>query len=192
MSNEPPLPPIVSPAEWQVERDRLLVKEKAATRTLDALAAQRRRLPMVRVDKDYTLSGPSGLLPLAEVFGGRRQLIVYHFMFDPTWESPCPGCSRRIDDVGHLAHLHARDTSFVVVSLSPYSRLAALGERKRLDRAVLLIPRQRLQRRHGRHDRRRRTLRPHSVLRDNANNVSAPTTQPTAAWSPQGSATSST
>lgn len=97
---------------------------------LDALAAERRRLPMVRLDEDYVFSGARGKASLADLFSGRRQLIVYHFMFASDWSSACPGCARRIDDVGHLAHLHARDTSFVAVALAPYPRLAELRRRK--------------------------------------------------------------
>lgn len=109
---------------------RLLDKEKAATRTLDALAAERRRLPMVRLDQDYVFSGARGKVSLAGLFSGRRQLIVYHFMFAPDWSSACAGCARRIDDIGHLAHLHARETSLVAVARAPYSRLAELRRRK--------------------------------------------------------------
>jgi predicted dithiol-disulfide oxidoreductase (DUF899 family) len=124
------LPPVVSMERWREARDRLLVKEKAATRMLDALAAERRRLPMVPVDGQYLFDGAHGRRTLIELFEGRRQLIVYHFMYGPDWDAPCPGCCRRIDDVGHLAHLHARDTTFVVVARAPYARLAALWRRK--------------------------------------------------------------
>ena len=91
------LPRIVTRAEWQQARDQLLVKEKAATRAHDALAAERRRLPMVRIEKDYVFDGPNGKTRLIELFEGRRQLIIYHFMFAPSvdgWPSAgCPGCS---------------------------------------------------------------------------------------------------
>ncbi|WP_119389814.1 DUF899 domain-containing protein [Taklimakanibacter lacteus] len=125
-----PLPAIVTRAEWQAARDRLLVREKAATRLLDELAAQRRRLPMVPLGRDYVLAGADGRASIRDLFAGRRQLIVYHFMFAPDWQTACAGCARRIDDVGHLAHLHARDTSFVAVALAPYPRLADLRKRK--------------------------------------------------------------
>jgi predicted dithiol-disulfide oxidoreductase (DUF899 family) len=125
-----PMPPVVPMERWREARDRLLVKEKAATRMLDALAAERRRLPMVRVDRQYLFDSAHGRRTLVELFEGRRQLIVYHFMYGPDWDGPCPGCCRRIDDVGHLAHLHARETTFVVVALAPYARLAALWQRK--------------------------------------------------------------
>src|SRR5881227_364299 len=109
------LPPVVSPSEWQVLRDELLAKEKEATRARDALAAERRRLPMVRIEKDYSFEGPEGKASLLDLFEGRRQLIVYHFMFAPGvdgWpDAGCDGCSMFVDNIGHLAHLHARDTS---------------------------------------------------------------------------------
>jgi predicted dithiol-disulfide oxidoreductase (DUF899 family) len=117
------LPEVVSQADWQEARDKLLVKEKQATRAGDALAAERRRLPMVRVERDYVFEGPAGEVSLPDLFEGRRQLIVYHFMFEPGapgWpEAGCDGCSMFVDNVGHLAHLHARDTSFALVSRAP-------------------------------------------------------------------------
>ncbi|HYR84540.1 MAG TPA: DUF899 domain-containing protein [Terriglobia bacterium] len=117
------LPRVVSQADWQVARGKLLVKEKAATRARDALAAERRRLPMVKVDKDYVFEGPDGKATLLDLFDGRRQLIIYHFMFAPGvngWpKAGCPGCSFVVDQIGHLAHLHARDTSLVVISRAP-------------------------------------------------------------------------
>lgn len=118
------LPPIVSREEWQRARDQLLVKEKAATRAHDALAAERRRLPMVKIEKDYVFDGPDGKTRLLDMFEGRRQLIIYHFMFTPGvdgWPSAgCSGCSMVIDYTGPLAHLHARDTSFALVSRAPW------------------------------------------------------------------------
>src|SRR5438876_12207896 len=115
------LPSVVSPEEWQVERDKLLAKEKEATRARDALAAERRRLPMVEVDKDYVFEGPDGEAGLLDLFDGRRQLIVRHFMFDPSWDEGCPSCSAGADEIsdGLLAHLHARDTTLVVVARAP-------------------------------------------------------------------------
>src|SRR6266571_4368593 len=109
------VPKIVSQAEWQRARDQLLVKEKAATKARDALNAERRRLPMVRIEKDYVFDGPSGKVRMLDLFEGRRQLIVYHFMFAPGvdgWPTAgCPGCSMVVDHLGPLQHLHARDTS---------------------------------------------------------------------------------
>ena len=124
---------IVSPAEWQAAHEELLAKEKTATRERDALAAERRRLPMVRIDKDYVFEGPQGKASLLDLFEGRHQLILYHFMFAPGvegWPSAgCPGCSMFVDQVGHLAHLHARDTSFVLVSRAPLANLEAYKKR---------------------------------------------------------------
>jgi predicted dithiol-disulfide oxidoreductase (DUF899 family) len=128
VSERTPLPPVVSREEWQAARDRLLAREKAATRTLDAIAAERRRLPMVRLG-EYAFEGPDGEVRLAGLFEGRRQLIVYHFMFEPHWDAGCVSCSRKTDDFGHLAHLHARSTTFALVSRAPYAKLAAFRER---------------------------------------------------------------
>ncbi|MDQ1567769.1 MAG: hypothetical protein QOF96_2649 [Actinomycetota bacterium] len=122
------LPPVVSPEEWQVARDELLVKEKQLTRALDALAAERRRLPMVRFDDDYVFEGRDGKAGLLDLFDGRRQLVVYHFMLEPGAD-PCSGCSSFADNVGHLAHLHARDTSLVLAARAPLSEIQALQER---------------------------------------------------------------
>jgi predicted dithiol-disulfide oxidoreductase (DUF899 family) len=97
------LPPVVSPAEWQVARENLLVKEKEATRARDALAAERRQLPMIEIDKDYLFEGPNGKASLLDLFDGRRQLIIYHFMFAPGvggWPAAgCEGCSMFVDNV---------------------------------------------------------------------------------------------
>jgi predicted dithiol-disulfide oxidoreductase (DUF899 family) len=123
------LPQVVSPAEWEAARESLLVKEKEATRARDALAAERRRLPMVRVDKDYVLEGPNGKTSLLDLFEGRRQLIVYHFMFGPSAEAGCDGCSMVVDNIGHLAHLHARETSLVLVSRAPSAKIEPFKKR---------------------------------------------------------------
>src|SRR6188768_1565401 len=127
------LPPIVSPAEWQRTHKKIIAKEKALMRAHDALAAERRRGPMVEITKDYTFEGPGGTAKLVDLFDGRRQLILYHFMYAPGvggWPTAgCPGCSMFVDQVGHLAHLHARDTSFVLVSRGPLSRLKAYQKR---------------------------------------------------------------
>ncbi|HYN51263.1 MAG TPA: DUF899 domain-containing protein [Thermoleophilaceae bacterium] len=116
-------PPIVSPREWEAAREELLVKEKEMTRARDAMAAQRRRMPMMDVEKDYAFEGPDGRASLLDLFQGRRQLIVYRFFFEPDvagWpESGCPGCSFLADQVAHLAHLNARDTTLVFVSRAP-------------------------------------------------------------------------
>src|SRR5947209_16846815 len=105
-------PQVASQAEWESARQALLAKEKAATRARDALAAERRRLPLVRIEKDYVFERPDGKANLLDLFEGRRQLIIYHFMFAPVvegWpEAGCPGCSFFVDQIGHLTHLHAR------------------------------------------------------------------------------------
>ena len=127
------LPPVVSRAEWQTVRERLLVSEKAATRARDALAAERRRLPMVRIDKHYEFEGEGGKARLLDLFEGRRQLILYHFMFAPGvhgWpEAGCVGCSWYADNIGSLSHLHARDTSLVLVSRAPLHNILAYKRR---------------------------------------------------------------
>jgi len=119
------LPLVVSRTEWQAALDALRVKEKAATRARDALAAERRRLPRVRIAEEYVFEGRDGKVRLADLFDGRRQLILYHFMFGPNQEMGCDGCSMFVDQIGHLAHLHARDTSFVLVSRAPIAKIEA-------------------------------------------------------------------
>jgi predicted dithiol-disulfide oxidoreductase (DUF899 family) len=123
------LPPVVSPAEWQEAHEQLLAKEKEATRARDALAAERRRQPMVRIDKDYVFEGPDGEASLLDLFEGRRQLIVYHFMFGPSQDAGCDGCSMFVDQIGHLGHLHARDTSFALISRAPLAKIEAYKRR---------------------------------------------------------------
>ncbi|QSA97904.1 DUF899 domain-containing protein [Methylococcus sp. EFPC2] len=133
------LPQIVSRDEWLVERKKHLAHEKELTRQIDALYAERRRLPMVAVDKPYLFSGPEGSASLLDLFGGRRQLVVYHFMFDPhdppegrsgaPWDEGCPGCSFVADSIPHLAHLHARETSLVLVSRAPWNKIAPFKAR---------------------------------------------------------------
>jgi predicted dithiol-disulfide oxidoreductase (DUF899 family) len=121
----PALPQVVSRQEWLTQRKQLLASEKEITRARDALSAARRRLPMVAVDKDYSFEGPSGRVRLLDLFEGRRQLIVYHFMFGPDWEKGCPGCTHLTDEVGpgHLQHLHDTDTAYAMVSRAPLARL---------------------------------------------------------------------
>lgn len=123
------LPRIVSPEEWQAARAELLAKEKAATRARDALAAERRRLPMVRIEKEYVFAGPKGEASLLDLFEGRRQLILYHFMFGPSQEVGCHGCSWVVDQFGHPAHLHARDTSIALVSRAPLDKIERYEQR---------------------------------------------------------------
>ena len=123
------LPKVVSRDEWRAARQALLVKEKAATRAYDALNTERRGLPMVKVEKEYTFQSPDGPVSLFGLFDGRRQLIVYHFMFDPTWDAGCTGCSYLVDNIGDLRHLYARNTTFVLVSRAPLEKLEAYKQR---------------------------------------------------------------
>jgi predicted dithiol-disulfide oxidoreductase (DUF899 family) len=123
------LPPVVSETEWQTAQDVLLAKEKDATRARDALAAERRRVPRVHIEKQYVFDGPEGKATLLDLFEGRRQLLLYHFMFGPNQDVGCDGCSMFVDQIGHLAHLHARDTSFALVSRAPIEKIAAYKER---------------------------------------------------------------
>jgi predicted dithiol-disulfide oxidoreductase (DUF899 family) len=128
-------PRVVSREEWQAACTNLLVKEKELTRQRDALAAERRRLPMVRVDKDYRFEGPDGEVSMLDLFDGRRQLIVYRFFFEPgvaRWpEAGCGGCSMFVDNVAHFAlpHLHARDTTLVLVSRAPQADIERVRKR---------------------------------------------------------------
>jgi predicted dithiol-disulfide oxidoreductase (DUF899 family) len=127
------LPKVVSQAEWLAAREKLLAKEKKLTREHDKLAAERRRMPVVKIDKPYQFEGPSGPVSLIDLFEGRRQLILYHFMFAPGvegWPSAgCSGCSMFVDQITDLAHLHARDTSLVLVSRAPLSQIMSYRER---------------------------------------------------------------
>ncbi len=126
------LPNVASHEEWRAARVELLAEEKALTRARDALNAKRRQLPMVKVEKEYTFDGPEGPVGLLELFEGRRQLIVQHFMFDPAWEDGCPSCSAGGDEVspGLLEHLHTRDTTLAMVSRAPLDRIEAYKRRK--------------------------------------------------------------
>ncbi|MFB9180273.1 DUF899 domain-containing protein [Dactylosporangium sucinum] len=122
-------PPVVTREEWLAARKALLAKEKALTRARDELNADRRRLPMVRVDKPYAFEGPDGTVSLADLFGGRPQLVVHHFMFAPDWDAACASCSSAADGIAGLRQLHARNTTLVAVSRAPYAKLAAFRER---------------------------------------------------------------
>src|SRR2546428_12795928 len=116
-------PKIVSAQEWEAARQQLLVKEKELTRARAALAAERRRMPWLAVEKQYEFDGPKGKASLLDLFDGRRQLIVYRAFFEPGvhgWpEHACPGCSLVADQVAHVAHLNARDTTLVFASRAP-------------------------------------------------------------------------
>lgn len=126
-------PPVVSAPDWEAARQRLLVREKEVMRAHDALAAARRRMPWLAVDKEYAFEGPDGRVSLLELFAGRRQLIVYRAFFEPGvdgWpDHACRGCSMIADHVGHLAHLNARDTTLVFASRAPQPDIARLKTR---------------------------------------------------------------
>ncbi|MCB0856479.1 MAG: DUF899 domain-containing protein [Solirubrobacterales bacterium] len=123
-------PETVSAEEWKAAREALLVKEKELTRARDALAAERRRMPWLEVEKDYEFEGPEGKMSLLDLFDGRRQLIVYRFFYDPDvngWpEKGCPGCSMVADHAGYPVHLNAKDTSLAYVSRAPQENIARL------------------------------------------------------------------
>jgi predicted dithiol-disulfide oxidoreductase (DUF899 family) len=133
------MPPIVSPDEWKAAREKLLVKEKELTRARDALAAERRRMPRMRVEKEYRFDGPGGPASLLDLFEGRRQLIVYRAFYEPGItttaegtsypERACVGCSFIADQIAHPAHLNARDTTLVFVSRAPQAEIQSLKER---------------------------------------------------------------
>ena len=128
----PNLPRVVSHDEWLAARVELLEREKEMTRLRDALAADRRRLPMVEMRKDYLFEGPDGKATLLDLFEGRTQLIVGHFMFHPDWTDGCPSCSAGADEMskGHLEHVNKRDTTFAYVSRAPIARIEAYKARK--------------------------------------------------------------
>jgi predicted dithiol-disulfide oxidoreductase (DUF899 family) len=122
------LPPIVSEEEWQRSNEALRAKEKQATRARDALAAERRRQPMIEFRADYEFEGPDGIVTLTDLFEGRRQLIVYHFWIPPGGD-PCGGCSMFADQVSPLAHINARDVSFALVSRAPQAQIQQFKDR---------------------------------------------------------------
>jgi predicted dithiol-disulfide oxidoreductase (DUF899 family) len=121
---------VVSRDQWIEERKALLTREKEFTRLRDQLSQERRELPWVRVDKEYVFEGASGKTTLAELFAGRGQLIVYHFMFDPSWDEGCPSCSFWADNFkGIIVHLNQRDVSMAAISRAPFEKLAAFQKR---------------------------------------------------------------
>jgi predicted dithiol-disulfide oxidoreductase (DUF899 family) len=128
-------PRVVSPDEWLAARQDLLAREKEATRARDAVAAARRALPMTEIGKEYVFTGPGGQAGLLDLFGGRRQLIVYHFMWRhaesgfPDEDQGCPTCSVVADNIGDLSHLHACDTSLVLVSRAPIASIERFQKR---------------------------------------------------------------
>lgn len=127
------MPPTVSREEWDAALAELLVEEKAMTRARDALAAKRRRMPRLAVEREYVFDGPDGRATLADLFMGRSQLVVYRAFYEPGvrgWpQYACPGCSFLADQVSHLAHLNARDTTLVYVSRAPQEEIRGLQER---------------------------------------------------------------
>lgn len=125
-----PHPRIVSRYEWLDARKKLLASEKELTRQRDAVNAARRRLSMVRIDKSYVFDAPGGKVSLLDLFESRRQLIVYHFMFDPAWDEGCSGCTGFVDALGDLTMLHQRDTSMVLISRAPLAKLDAYKTRR--------------------------------------------------------------
>jgi predicted dithiol-disulfide oxidoreductase (DUF899 family) len=126
------LPRIASRDEWQTARKDLLAKEKELTRRRDALSVERRNLPMVKIEKEYLFEEPDGPATLLDLFEGRSQLIIGHFMFNPEWEDGCPSCTAGADEVsdGLLEHLHARDTSFAFISRAPIEKIERYKAKK--------------------------------------------------------------
>jgi predicted dithiol-disulfide oxidoreductase (DUF899 family) len=123
-------PKVVSREEWLEARKKLLAREKQLTRERDAVAAERRQLPWVKVEKNYVFDGPKGKVTLAELFNGKSQLIVYHLMFGPDWQEACPSCSFNMDHTdGALVHLAQRDVSFAAVSRAPYPKITEFKKR---------------------------------------------------------------
>jgi predicted dithiol-disulfide oxidoreductase (DUF899 family) len=118
---------VVSQAKWPEARKELLAKEKEFTRLRDQLSRQRRELPWVKVEKEYCFDGPNGKESLAELFDGRSQLVVYHFMFDPSWEEGCPSCSFWADSFNGIGvHLNHREVTMIAVSRAPLEKLQAI------------------------------------------------------------------
>lgn len=125
-----PHPPVASREEWLAARKELLGREKELTQQHDRVSAERRRLPMVKLNKDYVFEGPDGERSLQDLFDGRRQLIVYHFMFDPEWKAGCPGCTGFVNALGDLSMLGQRNTTMVLISRAPLPKLEAYKAEK--------------------------------------------------------------
>jgi predicted dithiol-disulfide oxidoreductase (DUF899 family) len=123
------VPRIVSADEWLAKRKELLAAEEQAARALANVSERRRELPAIRVEKEYVFDGPAGRVSLLEMFDGRLQLIVQHFMFDPAWDEGCPVCSYQADSVGDLAHMHSHNTTFAAVSRAPIGKIEPFRER---------------------------------------------------------------
>src|SRR5580700_4918830 len=123
-------PPIASKSDWLSQRLKLLDEEKAVTKAYDRVNALRRRLPMVKVEKAYTFMGADGEKSLIDLFEGRRQLIVHHFMFDPAWDKGCPSCTWHTNQFGSLSALAKTDTSMITISRAPIEKLEAYKREK--------------------------------------------------------------
>jgi predicted dithiol-disulfide oxidoreductase (DUF899 family) len=123
-------PKIVSQGHWLARRKKLLAHEKALTKQLDRVNAERRRLPMVKIEKDYVFNGPHRKQSFKDLFDGRRQLIIYHFMFDPAWDKGCPACTGYVDALGDLSLLNDLDTTFLLVSRAPQAKLKAYKKQR--------------------------------------------------------------
>ncbi len=124
-----PDPQVTTRDQWLAARRDLLTRERDLTRQRDAVNAARRRLPMVEITKDYTFAAPRGEVSLLDLFEGRTQLLVYHLMFEPDADAACPACTFWMDNVGHLSHLHARNTSFTAISRAPIEKLVRYKQR---------------------------------------------------------------
>ena len=122
-STNVPHPAIVSASAWRTKRVQHLKKEKKLTKLKDQLAAERRKLPMVRIEKDYVFDAPGGRKRLLDLFDGRQQLVVYHFMFDPEWEKGCPGCTGYVNAIGDISMLRDRNTNMALISRAPLAKL---------------------------------------------------------------------
>jgi len=120
---------VINHHDWQTSILAFRAKEKEHMRRQDALNAERRRLPWRKIDKPYQFTGAKGKASLLDLFAGRKQLIIYNVMYGPDAQAPCTGCCMMVDNMGHIAHLHARDTSLILVARSPYDKLVALGKR---------------------------------------------------------------
>jgi predicted dithiol-disulfide oxidoreductase (DUF899 family) len=131
------IPKVVSQAEWLAARKAHLANEKELTKQKDRVNAERRRLPMVKIDKEYVFDAPDGKKSLIDLFEGRRQLIVYHFMFDPAWEEGCMGCTGLVNALGDLSLLNERDTTFVLVSRAPLPKLEGYKAKQGWDRTLV-------------------------------------------------------
>lgn len=131
MKNSIKLPQIATPEQWLANRKELLKKEKEFTKVRDELNSERRRLPMIKIDKEYEFEGSAGKTNLLEIFEERLQLIIYHFMFDPAWDEGCPSCSSWADHIarGHLNHLNSRSTTFALVSRAPFHKIKLFKKR---------------------------------------------------------------